>query len=262
VESPGELSRLLEFCHSHDLPILVLGGGFNLLVRDAGVRGVVVRLAGLRSLALQGPGRIRAGAGVSHSQLTRFALEHEVGGLEFGVGIPGTVGGWIAMNAGIRGREMRDVVDSVELCDSRGALRVLTAGEVGFRYRGTSLPTGAVVLAATFRGDPTPAAEIRERQRRHLAQRRATQPIDQPSCGSVFVNPPGDFAGRLIEAAGLKGAREGGAQISELHANFIVNTGGARAADVLALIERARSEVQRTAGVTLETEVKLAGESA
>ena len=261
VDTRDELLRLLAFCRARALPVTILGGGFNALVRDGGLRGVVVRLAGLRGIALEGEGLVRAEAGVTHTQITRFCAEQGRTGLEFAVGIPGTVGGWIAMNAGVHSREMKDLVVSLELLEpERGAISARGRDELVFRYRATELPPGAVVVSATFRTWPAPPDEIRERQKLYLAQRRATQPVDQPSCGSVFKNPPGDFAGRLIEAAGLKGAREGFAMISALHANFIVNCGGARAADVLRLIERARAEVAKQFGVELETEVRVAGE--
>jgi UDP-N-acetylmuramate dehydrogenase len=263
ADAREDLERLAAFCRARALPLLVLGGGFNLLVRDGGVRGVVVRLAGLRAVSLEPDGRLRADAGASHSQVTRFAADQGRAGLEFAVGIPGTVGGWIAMNAGTREREMKDAVTSVEVFDpGAGRVRELARAELRFRYRHTELPAGAVVLAATFATSADDPDAIRERQKRHLAQRRATQPVDQPSCGSVFVNPPGDFAGRLIESAGLKGTREGGAMISPLHANFIVNTGGARAADVLRLIERARAAVRERTQVELLTEVRIVGEDA
>ena len=263
VESCEELARIVAFCRARLVPLLVLGGGFNLLVRDGGVRGVVVRLAGLRAIELDGDGCVRAEAGASHSQVTRFAADRGRAGLEFAVGIPGTVGGWIAMNAGTRAREMKDVVTAVELFDPATA-RVVTRAraELAFHYRRTELPTGAVVLAARFATTPDEPEAIRARQKQLLAERRATQPVDQPSCGSVFVNPPGDFAGRLIEAAGLKGTQLGGARISPLHGNFIVTQSGARAADVLALIERARTVVRERTGVSLETEVKIVGEDA
>lgn len=261
IDSREQLVRLLELCRSRSIPFSILGGGFNLLVRDGGLRGVVVRLAGLRGIELEEDGGVRAEAGASHTQVTRFCAEHARAGLEFGVGIPGSVGGWIAMNAGIRGREMKDVVACIELYEpERSAVVVRDRDELVFRYRATELAAGAVVLSATFHTQPGDPGEIRERQRTYLAQRRATQPIDQPSCGSVFKNPPGDFAGRLIEAAGLKGAREGAAQISELHANFIVNRGGASAAEVLRLVERARETVRARFGVQLETEVRICGE--
>jgi len=260
IEAREDLALLVGFCHEHGLPLFVLGGGFNTLVREGGLRGVVARLAGLREVALDPHGRVRAEAGTSHAQLTRFAAENGRAGLEFGIGIPGTIGGWVAMNAGTREREVKDVIAEVTLFDpAEGKVRQLDRGELRFHYRKTELPPGSVVLAASFDTTPDDSDAIRERQKKLLAQRRATQPVDQPSCGSVFVNPPGDFAGRLIEAAGLKGAREGGAQISELHANFIVNTGGARAGDVLRLIERARETVLAQTGVRLETEVRIVG---
>jgi len=165
------------------------------------------------------------------------------------------------MNAGTREREMKDVVSEVEIFDPAArAFRTLEPAALRFAYRRAELAPGAVVVAASFATSADAPERIRERQQRGLAQRRATQPVDQPSCGSVFVNPPGDFAGRLIEAAGLKGSRAGGAAISELHANFIVNTGGARAADVLALIERARAAVRAQSGTVLATEVRIVGE--
>jgi UDP-N-acetylmuramate dehydrogenase len=263
AETRAELEHVAAWCRRRTLPLLVLGGGFNLLVRDGGVRGVVVRLAGLREVALDGAGCVRAEAGASHSQVTRFAADHGRAGLEFAVGIPGTVGGWIAMNAGTREREMKDVVTSVELFDpSLGREVTLGAQALRFHYRRTELPPGAIVLAASFATRADEPDAIRERHKRLLAQRRATQPVDQPSCGSVFVNPPGDFAGRLIESAGLKGARSGGAMISPLHANFIVNAGGARAADVLALVGRARAAVLERSQVALQTEVQVVGEDA
>jgi len=261
VDSRAELARVVAYCRARALPVTILGGGFNMLVRDGGLRGVVVRLAGLREVTFEGDAFVRAEAGVTHTQITRFCAERGRTGLEFAVGIPGTVGGWIAMNAGVHSREMKDLVVSLELfLSDRAEIVSRERDDLVFRYRAAELPPDAVVLSAVFRTWAASTDEIRERQRQYLAQRRATQPVDQPSCGSVFKNPPGDFAGRLIEAAGLKGAREGAAMISPLHANFIVNTGGARAADVLQLIERARAEVAKRFGVALETEVHVAGD--
>ncbi len=262
VDTRDELVRLLDLCRARRLSVAILGGGFNSLVRDGGLRGVVVRLAGLRAITRIGDALVRAEAGVSHSQLTRFCADQGRSGLEFAVGIPGTIGGWIAMNAGVHGREVKDLLESVELYEpARGAIVSRESSELRFHYRRTELAPGAVVVSATFRTEAATPAAIRERQKTLLAQRRATQPVDQPSCGSVFVNPPGDYAGRLIEAAGLKGSRAGGAMISELHANFIVNTGGATAADVLALIERARAEVLAQVGGAREAVVRIEGEA-
>jgi UDP-N-acetylmuramate dehydrogenase len=245
----------------HGIAVHVLGSGFNTLVRDGGIRGLVLRLAGLRALAREEDGALRAEAGASHTSVARFCVEQGLAGLEFAVGIPGTVGGWIRMNAGIGTHEMKDVIDEVELFAPASArLEKRSRDTLAFRYRGVDLPDGAVIVSARFRtrsGDP---ARIEAEQRELLARRRATQPVDRPSCGSVFVNPPGDHAGRLIDAAGLKGAREGGAEISTLHANFIVTSAGATASDVLALLERTRREVARRFGVSLETEVRIVGE--
>jgi UDP-N-acetylmuramate dehydrogenase len=239
--------------------VLVLGQGFNTLVRDGGVRGVVVRLSAFRELVWHEEA-VSAAAGVTHTALTRGCLAQGRAGLEFCVGIPGCVGGWIRMNAGTREREMKDVVQSVTLLDAAGSLQELPAARLRWQYRELELPAGSVVLGARFRAPPGDAAQIRADQEAQLARRRETQPIHERSCGSVFKNPPGDHAGRLIEAAGLKGVRQGSAEISPLHANFIVTRGRARAADVLALIARARAAVATRFGVALETEVAIVGE--
>jgi UDP-N-acetylmuramate dehydrogenase len=259
-----ELAALLSLCKRRGWPHFVVGAGFNLLVRDGGLDGVAIRLASFRALEV-GPGpRITAEAGVRHASLTRRCAREGLAGLEFGVGIPGTVGGWLAMNAGIGTREMKDVVERVELqVPGETATRTLDARDLEFRYRelrGTA--PGSVLVGAVFRVEPSTPEAVQAEMDALLGRRQATQPIDVPSCGSVFKNPPGDFAGRLIEASGLKGERVGGAQISDVHANFIVNRGDACAADVLALIERARERVARVAGVELETEVRIVGREA
>jgi len=256
------LARALRVCAAHRLPVTLLGNGFNTLVRDGGVEGVVLRLAALREIRREGA-ELVAEAGVSHASLTRHCTQHGLSGLEFAAGIPGTVGGWIAMNAGVPDREVKDVVRAVEVMEGDGARRCLPADALRFEYRrAPGLPAGAVVVAAAFRVRESSRAEVQGEVDRHLAKRARSQPLDVPSCGSVFKNPPGDFAGRLIEAAGLKGARSGGAEISQVHANFIVNRGGATAGDVLALIERARREVRVRSGVELEPEVRIVGREA
>jgi UDP-N-acetylmuramate dehydrogenase len=257
------LARCLAICAEHRVPLCVLGNGFNTLVRDGGVEGLVLRLSAFRALRREASGELMAEAGVTHASLARHCAEHGLAGLEFAAGIPGTVGGWVAMNAGVPGREVKDVVRAVEVMDAAGARRCIPAGELGFAYRSArGLRPGSVVVAAAFRVRPCPPAEVQAEIDRHLERRARTQPLDVPSCGSVFVNPPGDFAGRLIEAAGLKGRRVGGAEISDLHANFIVNRGGASAADVLALIELAREQVRARTGVSLEPEVRIVGREA
>jgi UDP-N-acetylmuramate dehydrogenase len=259
ADDAGELAWLAALCAERGVSLFVLGAGFNTLVRDGGIRGVVVRLAGLRAIELRG-GEIRAEAGVTHSQLTRFAAQAGLAGLEFGVGIPGTLGGWLAMNAGTREREIGNAVVALDWL-AGGARSEQPAGALRFSYRKLERPAGTILLGARLALVPDDPSAIRERMRAQLEARRATQPVDQPSCGSVFKNPAGDFAGRLIEAAGLKGLRCGGAKISELHANFIV-TSDARAADVLELIGRARRGVAERFGVELETEVQIVGEEA
>lgn len=273
--SPAEIARVFALCRQFDCPWSVLGSGFNTLVGDEGIDGVVLSMRKLRGLDLVKPGdassaadsrhtdgrvRIRGEAGVSHSQISRFCASRALSGLEFAVGIPGTLGGWIAMNAGIGTREMKDVVESAEWITAAGDHVVCDHSNLGFRYRGLQgLPPRAAIVAATFALTPADEGEIRAEMRRLLDQRASTQPIDVPSCGSVFKNPEGDFAGRLVEAAGLKGLRAGGAEISGVHANFIVNRGDACAADVLALIDEVRSRVHETFGILLETEVRVIG---
>jgi UDP-N-acetylmuramate dehydrogenase len=261
-QSRAVLAQVVALCRDCAVPTSVLGLGFNTLVREGGLRGVVFQLRGLREVRREQGGHLFAEAGGSHSEVSRFCARERLAGLEFAAGIPGSVGGWIRMNAGIPEREMKDVVESIECLDlPSGEIRTLQAGELGWHYRRLELPDDHWVLAARFATEPGDGDQIHQRARERLEQRRARQPIDQSSCGSVFKNPPGDHAGRLIEAAGLKGATIGGAQISELHANFIVNRGEGTASDVLALIERARSEVLRLFGTELQPEVQLIGES-
>lgn len=264
IATPADLTELrnvLGICTEHALPTIVLGAGFNVLIREGGIRGVVLRLKKLRRIDADGPNLISVEAGASHATITRYCVEHALTGLEFGAGIPGTLGGWLAMNAGIGVREMKDVVFDIDILDRTGkqSLRI-ARNELDFHYRALEgLQPGSVIVAARLRVEASERAQVQSEIDRLLADRQASQPIDIPSCGSVFRNPPDRFAGQLIEAAGLKGAREGAAQISRVHANFIVNHGGATASDVLRLIERAQAKVAEETGIRLETEVKLLG---
>ncbi len=259
-QSSEQFQRIVRLCLEESVPLTVLGGGFNTLVRDGGIRGVVIRTHGLRTLELQ-EDRIVAEAGVTHSTLAKFSLEHGLSGLEFAVGIPGTIGGWLKMNAGIPSREMKDVVAAIEYLKPHDGSEVRKLREdLRFRYRELQAPESALLLRAEFLIEMDDPSAIRARQQELLAARKSSQPVDQLSCGSVFTNPPGDHAGRLIEAAGLKGAVHGGAQISELHANFIVNRGQAHASDVLALIARAREAVDQQFQIELVPEVHVMGE--
>jgi len=259
-----ELEQLLRVCAIHRLSHHVLGSGFNTLVLDGGLPSVAISLRRFRRLEERPGMLLRAEAGVSHSQVTRLCCSRGFSGLEFGAGIPGTVGGWIAMNAGIPQRELMDVVREVEVVSPTGRRRSHVGRErLRFSYRALrGLAPGSIIVSALLGVQLSTPETVRKEVERLLARRQETQPLDVPSCGSVFRNPHGDHAGRLIEAAGLKGLRVGGAEISSVHANFIANTGGATAADVLALIDRARSEVQRRFGVNLELEVQVVGRCA
>ncbi len=260
-ENVDDVIACAGLCQRFAVPLLAVGGGFNLLVRDGGLSGVVLRTAKLRGIALQ-DGRLVADAGVSHSQIARFCGERGLHGLEFGAGIPGSVGGWIAMNAGVPAREVADAVWRVEIASAAG-IELRDADAMAFSYRAArGLAAGEVAVRAHFAVEPAAPTEVRGQIEAHLRHRRLTQPVDQPSCGSVFKNPPGEYAGQLIEAAGQKGARVGGAAISTLHANFIVTERGARAADVLALIEQAQEAVLTQTGLLLEPEVRILGEPA
>jgi UDP-N-acetylmuramate dehydrogenase len=255
-----ELSALLAICAEHRLPHQLLGAGFNTLALDGPLAGVVIQLSHFRRLE-ERPGALRAEAGVSHSQVARLCTRRGLAGLEFTAGIPGTVGGWIAMNAGIPGRELVDVLAEVEVMSPAGrGIRHLPVAALRFGYRALrGLAPGSAVVSALLRVTPAEPAQVQAEVDRLLARRAATQPLSVPSCGSVFKNPKGDYAGRLIEACGLKGHRIGGAQISPMHANFIANVGGATAADVMALIREAELRVRRTEGVRLQREVHIVG---
>lgn len=258
--SREEIERLLQVCSEHDLAHLTIGAGFNCLVDDGGIDGVVIKLSALRRLELQRGDVVFAEAGVTHASLTRFCVEHGLAGLEFGAGIPGVVGGWIPMNAGIGTREVKDAVRSIEVIEPGTGLRTLPREALDFRYRSLrGLAPGAVIVAVLFEVTPSSQEAVRAEVERLLGLRAGSQPLNVPSCGSVFKNPEGDFAGRLIEAAGLKGKYVGGAQISTVHANFIANAGGATAADVLRLMELAQEAVEKETGIRLEPEVRVIG---
>ncbi len=256
-----EIARALEICAEHQIPHCVIGAGFNTLALDDRLEGVALQLGKLRRLEERPDCGLRVEAGVSHSQLVNFCIERGLAGLEFGAGIPGTVGGWLAMNAGIPGREVKNAVREIEVISPTGRkLRHIPGSALRFVYRGLrGLAPGSVIVSALFEVSLSDTHTVRAEVDRLLKARASSQPLNVPSCGSVFKNPPGDFAGRLIEAAGLKGVRVGGAEISPVHANFITNCGGATAADVLDLIKAAQAAVWRTARVRLIPEVRIIG---
>jgi UDP-N-acetylmuramate dehydrogenase len=240
-------------------PVTVLGNGSNTLIHDAGIRGVVLRLKGdLAGLAIRGT-QATVGAGMLLTVLQSRLDKAGLAGAEPFVGVPGTVGGAVVMNAGTTLGEAQDLVESVQLVLSDGALLRWTAKDLAFRYRHAELPLGAVIATAELRLSADDVATRRTERQALLARRKATQPLDLPSCGSTFTNPDGDYAGRLIDSVGLKGHRIGGASISPKHANFIVNHGEATAQDILDLIRLARDRVFAQNNILLTPEVKLMG---
>ena len=266
--SPADLDDLAAFLRATriDEPLLFVGLGSNLLVRDGGFDGTVVFLhAVLGRLTLAEPGLIYAEAGVASPKVARFAANHGLAGAEFLAGIPGTVGGALAMNAGCHGGETWGIVERALMLDRHGVLHERTAAdfEIGYRHVGLRDTADECFAAAWFRLPAGEAAQARGRIRELLEKRIASQPLQLPNAGSVFRNPPGDHAARLIEAAGLKGTQVGGARVSEQHANFIVNAERrATATDIEALIERVQAEVREKFCVELVREVRIVGEKA
>ena len=254
IRDPRYLVAALSICDAEHIAWTVVGLGSNLLVRDEGFNGLIIRLAGDFTKVTVDGTRVRAGGAVPIVSLCREAAKHGLTGIEGLVGIPGTVGGAVRMNAGTD-VEIGDVIDKVEVVVAGEKLQAFTRPE--FAYRRSSLDRNAVVCAAEMVLAPGDPREVQAELRKRIDRRNATQPLDVPNSGSIFRNPPGDFAARLIETAGCKGWRVGGAEVSQKHANFIVNRGGASCADVLALIERVRDAVREKHGVELETEVHV-----
>jgi UDP-N-acetylmuramate dehydrogenase len=260
VEDEDELGAAMAAASRARIPAFCLGAGTNLLVSDRGVRGLVVRLGeGFRTITIDGM-KVSAGAAAQFGFLVESVVEQGLEGLEFGEGIPGTVGGGLVMNAGAFGGEMARVVTSVRGVTAAGEVRALTREEARFAYRRSELPAGFIITRVDFELAPGDRDRLRARVADLRAKRASRQPRGVPNAGSIFKNPPGNFAGRLLEGAGLKGTRHGGAAFSDQHANFIVNLGGARAQDVRELIEMARTRVKEQSGVWLEPEVKLVGD--
>lgn len=261
-----ELVELLERCRGEALPVTVLGGGANTLVRDGGVRGVVVAFPkAFRGIEVVEESAERvlleARAGEKIPTLVRFAAERGWAGTECLAGVPGTVGGALAMNAGTAESYIEDAVESVRWVPlDGGAPGRIPAKDLRFSYRRAELPAPGVVLSVRFSLRPADAGALQEQLRRSAVQRRERQPWGAPCAGSIFKNPPGERAGVLIESAGLKGMRVGGAQVSEAHGNFMVNLGGAAAADVLALIDEVQRAILEQRGIELVLELNVIGE--
>jgi UDP-N-acetylmuramate dehydrogenase len=265
VESEQALAALMRHARAERLPVFLLGGGTNLVVADRGVRGLTVKLG--RSFARadwiredDAGADVVAGAAANFKRVVLEISERGHRGVEFGEGIPGTIGGGVRMNAGAFGGEIADVTVAIRGVSAAGELVRIPRAELGFAYRRLDLPRGFVVTALELRvarGAPDDIARAIADAKR---KRGRHQPLGQPNAGSIFKNPSGDFAGRLIELCGLKGRSRGGAQISPQHANFIVNTGGARAVEVRDLMHEVRDTVWRKRGVWLEPEVRLVGQ--
>jgi UDP-N-acetylenolpyruvoylglucosamine reductase len=261
VHDEDELGRLVRLCRRDAIPILPLGGGANLIVRDGGWRGVAVRLDGDRFMQIEISGvRVLAGARVTLTALIAETVRRSLSGLEHLAGIPGTVGGAVRMNAGARGVAFGDLVEAARVMDIGGNTRRVERCELGFSYRRCSAAMDGIVLDAELKLAEGERAEI-ERRFKHFQGARASALPSEPSAGCVFRNPPsGRPAGELIERLGLKGMRSGGAVVSERHANVIVNEGGATARDVLSLMEIIRKRALESRGVDLESEVVVVGE--
>jgi len=261
VESEADLRAAGEAVRRTGVPMVVIGKGSNVLVSDRGFAGLVLRLGRGYRFAARDADRLTAGGAMPLPALSGVALAHSLSGLEFGVAIPASLGGAIRMNAGAHGRELADVIESVDVFELLGdALRRVPARAVGFRYRNTDLAWDAVIVGAVLRLRGDRPEDIRARMDEAREWRRRTQPLAEPNCGSVFKNPEGDHAARLIEAAGGKGLTVGGAAVSRKHANFIVTSSAARAADVVDLIRTVQDLVARRFGVHLEPEVHLVGD--
>jgi UDP-N-acetylmuramate dehydrogenase len=263
MSRPQGIEEAIDGCVERGIPYLLLGAGTNLLIADAGVEGLVLRVVN-REHHVDGR-QVRAGAGLKMMRLARIAADAGLRGFEFAIGVPGTVGGAVYQNAGCWGKELREVLVEVEGYMPGAGTKTWKPADLQFGYRTSALREGGLkgglVVEAKFqleRGDGEAAKALMAKLTK---ERNETQPIKTKNCGSVFKNPPGDSAGRLVQAAGLKGAREGNAVVSSLHGNFIVNEGGATTVEVRRLIERIQLEVRRRFNLELETEVEMVGRS-
>lgn len=254
-ENEEELQKVWCQARNEGVPIRLLGRGSNVLLPDEGLAGITVISTSLDEITWVEEG-VKVGAGCSLARLAQEAGEHSLTGLEFARGIPGTVGGAIVMNAGAHGGEIQDILEEVKILTFEGEIKCLNKAEIQFGYRECSLREQAWVLGGAFRLRSGNGEMIRSVMVENLKKRKTAQPLEFPNAGSIFRNPPGDSAGRLIEQAGWKGKGIGGAQVSPKHANFIINTGAATATDVLSLIREIQLDVQKKYGVELKTEVQ------
>jgi UDP-N-acetylmuramate dehydrogenase len=256
------LREMVSYLTDEGISYLVVGRGSNLLVGDGGLTGVVIVLNGeLASIEADTAGEpyLKAGAGIGMNTLVNFCTEQGLAGLEFLAGIPGTLGGGVAMNVGAWGKEIKEVVTEITILTADGEIQSTSKDDLRFQYRQLDLPEGSIILKGSLCLSLDRPSSVKNRVTSYLNDRKERQPIEVRSAGSVFKNPKGDYAGRLIEAAGFKGRRIGGAMISTRHANFIVNTGGASAADITALIDMVKDAVREMFGVELTQEIRRVG---
>lgn len=256
-----ELCNLLQKAAANNIPVTLIGNGSNLLVRDKGIRGLVIKLGNMLNEIKVEENGITFGSGVSLALASRKAAENSFTGMEFAVGIPGSIGGAVYMNAGAYDGEMANVVTSVRVMDAAGKVTVLSADDLQFAYRKTALQnSGLIVTSVTVTLKKATQSDIYAKMDDFSQRRTSKQPLELPSAGSMFKRPPGYFAGTLIDQTGLKGYTVGGAQVSEKHAGFVVNIGNATAADVLQLIKDVQDRVMAAHGVYLQPEVLVIGE--
>lgn len=259
-ERTGALKAVLTYLRDQGIPYLTVGNGSNLLVRDNGLEGVVIRLGKWFSRIEPVDGRLLdVGAGLDLGALLTYCRDKGMGGLEFLAGIPGSVGGAVAMNSGAFGAEIGDRVRRVEVLTPGAELVERDREDLSFSYRHLSIEEGTIILKVRLEVEAESRDSVREKMAAHLEQRMKTQPMGTPSAGSVFKNPPGRYAARLIDGCGLKGKKQGGAMVSEQHANYILNTGGATARDILDLITLVQEKVLAETGIRLEPEIRVVG---
>ncbi|MBO0471850.1 UDP-N-acetylmuramate dehydrogenase [Enterococcus sp. DIV0242_7C1] len=259
-KSKEEVALLVAYCKNHDLPWLVLGNASNLIVRDGGIRGMVIMLEEMKQVSVLDDGLV-VEAGAKLIDTTYVALDHDLAGFEFACGIPGSVGGAVYMNAGAYGGEIKDVFTSVDILLEDGTIKTLTNEEMDFSYRHSVIQTmHCIILEARFSLTKGDHKLIKAKMDELTELRVSKQPLEYPSCGSVFKRPEGHFTGKLIQDAGLQGLKWGGAQISEKHAGFIVNIDHATATDYVELIAHIQAVIKEKFDVSLETEVRIIGE--
>ena len=259
-KSVGELRKIVRYAKRRKIPILILGKGTNLIIRDQGIRGWVISLTqGMKKVGMDGE-VMEAEAGLSFQQLVQFSIQRGLSGLEPFFGIPGTVGGGLAMNAGAWGVELKDVVSSITLMKDDGEMVERPRPKLRFTYRNLAIPPSWIILKGRFQLKKEKKGEILEKVRSYSEMRKRTQPLDYPSAGSIFKNPKEGPAGKWIEEIGLKGFTMGQAMVSERHANFIINLGKATAEEIIHLIEFIERRIYEEKGVSLEREVRVVGE--